>query len=193
MANLGSENTPIEGESVSTESLSTDWMVDAGDFDTLQDAVDAAESSNARLVKVPSGTYNEEVLVLNEPLIIEGNGEDTLIDGGNERAFAVNQPVVLRDLSLNSDGDNTLRLGSDSDGALIDNVSILGSGGNGVDTASAADSLKLRELDVSPCDGNEIEVDADNCSVIGCIVEGEIVDAGTNNSIPSNGNGNVII
>jgi hypothetical protein len=158
--------------------------VNAGAYDTLQDAVDAA-GDGARIY-IPNGTYSRVDPLEAQTLIAESH--DVLIDGGDSVGVFVSDTepdVTLIGITAQNDAGSGSRV-VESRGApnvrFID-INILGGGSDGLAFTTGADGSLMRGCRVQSTGGDEIRVTADNCSVESCIVEGTISNGGTNNSI----------
>jgi len=62
--------------------------IDTGlDYATIQEAIDANETSNGHIIRVETGVYSENV-VINKTISLHGENKDAaIIDGGGEEAL----------------------------------------------------------------------------------------------------------
>ena len=82
----------VDADSVNTDhtdsnSINTDRAYDAGNFDTLQDAIDAAESDGVEIVTAPAGSYG--AIVIPPGMSVLGPGVDSALSGGSDTQPAV--------------------------------------------------------------------------------------------------------
>lgn len=76
---LGTSSTPVSGTShfnaLNTDVLNTDWVVDAGDYNTIQAAVDDAKSQSIQLVVIPPGSYTfSSTLNIPDGIVVDSLG-----------------------------------------------------------------------------------------------------------------------
>jgi parallel beta-helix repeat protein len=116
-----------------------------GDFDNIQEAVDAARSGD--LIQVRSGSYVERVVV-DKTLTIVGDGPGSLVDADGVPLLPNSLPsdsavLVIRDAfdvvveGLTFSGSEDGIIVRDSSDITLDNVNASGNGGNGVDIRSS--------------------------------------------------------
>jgi hypothetical protein len=128
--------------SVSTDVLTSDWIVDAGNHNTIQDAINHAESNNIGLVVVPPGDYNEQISIPADITV-------TTFRSANQSTTApgVSLSGSYSDATVSLDGSGAgisgFRVGNSGSG-----VSIKIDGSGGVFTAKVENNQIRNDLEV---------------------------------------------
>ena len=175
-------------ETLNTEDLDTDFAYQVRDDESLQDAIDRAESDGIGTVKAPAGSYDAADLptALN---LTGGGGTSTFESPGasiDNRGGA--EPAVI------SDGQNVIRSFEIRGDATVDAnetaVRITSSRGR-IEYCRIRDGellIESSQCTVFACDldGNDIRIDADDCTIIGNTGVGTIHDEGSGNEVVGN-------
>ena len=182
------DDDPVSVGSLTTEDLDTDFAYQVRDDESLQDAIDRAESDGIGTVKAPAGSYDAADLptALN---LTGGGGTSTFESPGasiDNRGGA--EPAVI------SDGQNVIRSFEIRGDATVDAnetaVRITSSRGR-IEYCRIRDGellIESSQCTVIGCDldGNDIRIDADDCTIIGNTGVGTIHDEGTGNEVLGN-------
>ena len=169
-------------KSLGVERLETDWIVDAQKHTSLQNAISHAGETGAAIVKLGGNTYEEEVIV-DEQVVLMGSTSRKSVIIGETSDFVVD--IAKR-------------------GSKIVGVEVRNEGGGGhmrttrscivreclTPGASGSDGVLINgdECRVMGCDlaGGDITIDAGDNAIIGNVRVGTIDDQGTGNETVGN-------
>lgn len=141
--------------SINTLTESTeDVLADDGKrYSTIQEAENAATS----WIKIPPGTFSENVTIDTAGLVVMGAGDSTIIDGGTTGSaiIASADGVEVKDVSLQTTGgggtgnDALFVSGADFKGI---NITILDSDDDGIVLSNTATDAHFENIDIVACD-----------------------------------------
>ena len=196
----------VDAGSVNTEEALIErygnlW-IDAGQFDSLNDAQNFGLSNDIKRFFVPEGIYEEKLDVDEDGEVWEGVSRE-LVTIRNESGRAISTTgdgVEIRNLTAEGNistgggieveaGSRTICVNCSFEAIIDDNL-------RSAQVASSASEVGFYSCIIKQApqeDDEDITIFADNCHILGCTVFGAIRDSGSNNSIPDNGNGNVIV
>ena len=180
----------IDAESVSAEVLNSDWIVDAGDHDSIQAALNHASNEEIGLVVIPPGDYDESDIQVPRGMRLSGVSPDS-----GEPGFS--------GTSIKAEDDNNPLLDLDSRSATIQHLSLVADGAGGAVSISASDcrmtGCNFRDGEISvtadgdrariidnTSNGQDIDISADDCVVIGNTRIGTVDDSGSGNEVANN-------
>jgi hypothetical protein len=123
-----------------------------GDYSTIQDAINAAASSDT--INIAAGTYNETLNLLNKSLYIEGAGSSlTIIDAHEFTGYAIQNfgdNSAVKNLKLIGTGSAPSSYGfkvSGTDGLILNNIVVENSYKTGIDLNTVSDAV-LKNIEV---------------------------------------------
>lgn len=151
---------------------------DGNVYDTIQEAENAASS----WVKVGPGDFRESVTIDTAGLTLEGSGERSKINGGQNSSVNVNSSdVTVRDISATGSKNGSIALFSDSFATSFINCSVTGANGG---IQAQGDEAIVANCRVEDTGGNGIRASTNsityNCTVKGAANTGWLVYAGGN-------------
>ena len=117
-----------------------DTIIVPDDYSTIQGAIDAAEGGD--IIKVSTGTYNENIII-NKPLTLEGeNKETTIIDGGDIadtiKVINVNS-ANISGIKITNGNNYGIKI-SRADNVDISNTTITDNFGSGIYMSSSSEN-----------------------------------------------------
>jgi parallel beta-helix repeat protein len=138
--------------------------VDTGlDYATIQEAIDANDTSNGHTIRVDAGIYQENVVVSKSIALIGGNRETTIIDGG-----AIRDVVRVSAHNVTISGF-TMRNGylkgidvSNCDGSKITNNVISGNIGYGIQILNSSSNTVTGNVLYSNSNGISLQKSSSN-------------------------------
>jgi hypothetical protein len=176
--NVGSLNTDDATNKV------IDGKVQAGhpDFANPNDALSFAHNNSYDLIEIPSGNYATELIPFDSQTIVGHSYDTTIFQGFDDGVNNANN-VFIKQIGFNSAGtsiNDPLRIRQVDNTAI--NCAVFGSDRRAVSLdADRVSVCGVRVPNTVP--NNEIEVFGSDCSVERCVVNGVIVDSGSNTSV----------
>lgn len=189
-ANFPAGDVTIGGGAVRSQSRG-DYAVDAGQFSSIQAAVDYANSNGLMRVEIPPGTYSETVTPFGG-LALVGAGavkQAPIIDGGASPAIDATglSNVLVRNLRVQSNNGGTANAYVTGGNARVENVWVNAAGNHGIYCDDVFTSVTgVRTLDGN-IGGDPIHLGSNS---LRCIVSNNlqttIVNNGSNNVVSNN-------
>lgn len=127
-------NANVSGDNVTVKKVNN--VLNADEYTTAQDAVDALTSTTITLIELPCGTY-DSIAIDTHNAIIRGQGDCTVINGANPISFTPNttrryRPIIERlKINISTAGGIGIDFTNVSNGKISD-VTIVGSEGNNI-------------------------------------------------------------
>ena len=176
-------NTNTRTDALEAEKLNTDWLVDVGDHNNIQSAIDAAASDGKSLVIIPPGFYDETVSIPRTIHLMGASAGGTssnrvTISGGDATTPTVtlNRQAKLTGVTVAGEaGEIGLRLSERE--SIVNDCSLL----RNVEIQSDNNRLYSNWLN-----GSDINISGDGNAVFGNTLSGTITDGGAGNEVVGN-------
>ena len=202
----------LNSNSVNTEGLDSKTIRGLADFvvqegQTIRDAVDEVDAGAT--IYVPRGVFDTGSSPFRQKNNLTFIGESrysTIIEGDNGQSnLAIRDPEgqAFERLTLRAtdSGEVASAVQARVDDLILSNCIVESPNADDVNDAVVDirnERITLDVVDVTtaapdPSEGIRLTPGSEDCSVVNCRVDQSIDDAGTNNNIPANGQGNVII
>ena len=181
----------VNTDKTTSKILNTDWVVDVGDFDTVQEALDYADNNGKEIVVLPPGSYEESINIPARICLFGSLGRGRRAEISPTSADTADYAVTLNNRStlfgVNPDPDSG---GPDSvlvraNEAIVENCTIRGDD-------SSQRLIRLEGANSCSITGNymiagdiELDSDSDQNSIIGNQLA-TITDNGSGNEVVGN-------